>query len=182
MRNEIKEAFCYQIKNLIIRPYHDKDFQDFFLLLTNPLVNSSLGITEFSNNPQMLRKFLTQMSLKKNTNNPWLLYSIFNKLDKHLVGGCGFKVDLKQININAELFFMLFPRYWGQGLMLEAARPLMDNITRNFGWKQVYALILPENIRAQRVVAKLGFQYDQLIDLNRYDLKTQVQRWILEIR
>jgi ribosomal-protein-alanine N-acetyltransferase len=180
MENEIKEGFFYQTKKLIIRPYQDRDFQDFLILLANPLVNSSLGITEFSNNPQMVRKFLTQMSSKK-YNNTWLLYSIlFNKLDKHLIGGCGFKVDTNQIS--AELFFMLFPRYWGQGLMVEAIHLLLDNITCDFGWKQIYALILPENTRAQRVVAKLGFQYDQLTDLNRYDLKTQVQRWILKVR
>jgi len=176
----LSERLCFQTEHLKIYPYHQKDFNEFFLLLTNPMVNSSLDIPEFSTDFQRVRDFLSQISQKTNPDYTWLLYSIYKKKDNRLIGGCGFKVDLK--HMTAEIFFMLFPREWGKGFMVEAALPLLNNIIQLFCLENIYALILPNNIRAKAVMRKLGFEYYRTINCIRFGQKRSVQKWILRAR
>ena len=166
-------------ERLKVRSFQDIDSNDFFLLLTNPLVNNFLGGSRFLSNPQLVKQFLRQMSLDFSEVNPWLLFSIFNKKNHQLIGGCGIKTELK--NQKAEIFYLFFHSYWGQGLAVEACRPLLENALNQFGLEKVYAHILPENIRAQRVAEKLGFKYFKMVNLSRYKRKEKVQQWILNL-
>lgn len=61
------------------------------------MVNNSLDIPDFSTDFQRVRDFLSQISQKTNPDYTWLLYSIYKKKDNYLIGGCGFKVDLKHM-------------------------------------------------------------------------------------
>jgi [ribosomal protein S5]-alanine N-acetyltransferase len=173
----LSPSFYKITERLKVRSFQDIDSNDFLLLLTNPLVNIFLGGSRFLSNPHLVKQFLRQMSLDHSGSNPWLLYSIFNKNNHQLIGGCGIKTELK--NQKAEIFYLLFPSYWGQGFAVEACRPLLENAINQFGLQKVYALILPENIRAQRVAEKLGFKYFKMVNLGRYKRKEKVQQWIL---
>jgi len=178
-RDILSQTFYKSTKRLKVRSFQDIDTNDFFLLLTNPLVNNFLGGSLFLSNPYLVKQFLRQMSLDYSELNPWLLYSIFNKNNHRLIGGCGIKTELK--NQKAEIFYLFFPSYWGQGLAVEACRPLLENTLNQFGLEKVYAHILPENIRAQRVAEKLGFKYFKMVNLNRYKKKRKVQQWNLNL-
>ena len=136
-----------------------------------------MGASRFLSRPRQVRQFLEQMSQGKDNNQLWLLYSIFDKNDHQFIGGCGYKVDSEYIN--AEMFYLLFPEFWGKGLATEACHPLLDNYLKQFGLQKIHAFILPENIRAQRVAVKLGFSYLEMLELNRYDQKRLVQKWNL---
>lgn len=166
-------------ERLKVRSFQDIDSNDFFLLLTNPLINIFLGGSRFLSNPHLVKQFLRQMSLDYSESNPWLLYSIFNKNNHQLIGGCGIKTELK--NQKAEIFYLFSPSFWGQGLAVEACRPLLENALNQFRLEKVYAHILPENIRAQRVAEKLGFKYFGMVKLSRYKRKEKVQQWILNL-
>ena len=168
---------CYHTKRLNIRPYQQIDFHNFLLLLTHPLVKFPLGAHLFLPRPYLLNKYLEQLIQKKATEQRWLLYSIFYKNDKQLIGGCGFKVDREYAN--AEIFYFLSPKYWGEGLMVEACRPLLDASFSQIGLQNIYAFVILENIRAQRVLEKLAFKYSKVICLNRYSQRKKVQQWAL---
>ena len=169
----------YEItKRLELQSYNENDGEYFFQLLTNPLVNYFLGAPQFLSQPNLLKNFLRQMSLHYNNSNPWLLYSIFDKKNHKLIGGCGIKVEKK--GKSAEIFYLFLPEYWGKGLAVEACSPILVNIFRYLDLHFIDALILPENFRAQRVASKLNFRYVKLIDLVRYGQKNQVQIWRLK--
>ncbi len=169
----------YYTKRLKLRPFQYIDSNNFFQLLTHPLIKPSLGASKFLAHPHLVKKFLEQMSSEKNKPQSWLLYSIFDKNDHQFIGGCGYKVDSEYIN--AEMFYLLFPEFWGKGLAVEACTALLDNSLKRFGLQKIHAFILPENIRAQRVAVKLGFSYLEMVELNRYDQKRLVQKWNLNL-
>ncbi len=169
---------CYHTKRLNIRPYQPIDFSNFLLLLTHPLVKSLLGASSFLSRPYLVKKFLEQIIEKKAAGERWLLYSIFHRYDNELIGGCGFKIDREYAN--AEIFYFLFPKYWGEGLMLEACRSLLNNCLSLIGLQGVYAFVMSENIRAQRVLEKLAFKYSKVINLDRYGRSGKVQKWAMD--
>ncbi len=169
----------HHTKRLIVCPFQYRDSNQFFLLLTHSQVNFSLGASRFLSSPHLVKQFLEQISRKRDSVQSWLLYSIFDRNNHQLIGGCGFKINSKYIN--GEIFYLLFPEYWGRGLAVEACRPLLDEALHKFGLQKVYALILPENIRAQRVAEKLGFKYLKMIHLDRYGQRRIVGQWILDV-
>jgi RimJ/RimL family protein N-acetyltransferase len=46
---------------------------------------------------------------------------------------------------------------WGQGFATEAAAACLDYAFRTLGLREIVALVYPENLASQRVIAKLGF-------------------------
>ena len=173
-------ATFYKItERLKVRSFQDIDSNDFFLLLTNPLVNIFLGGSRFLSNPHLVKQFLKQMSLDHSELNPWLLYSIFKKDDDRFIGSCGLKTEPE--NRGGELFYIFFPEFWGEGFAVEALRSIMKHVFDQYDLKNIVAYILPENIRAQRVAEKLGFKYFKMVNLNRYKKKRKVQQWNLDL-
>jgi len=164
-------------ERLEVRSFQDADNNDFFLLLTNPLVNSSVGAAQFLSHPHLVNQFLKQMLLKDDVSQSWLLYSILDRANHQFIGGCGIKIE--QENRRGEIFYLLFPRYWGRGLAAEACRPILDNAFNQCGLGSIEVLIIPENRRAQRVAHKLGFRYLKTVHLNRYGQRRKVQKWTL---
>lgn len=168
---------CFYTKRLLVRSFDSRDFDSFFRLLNHPMINHFLGAHRFFSRLDLIKDFLIQMSSKKDPaqSQSWLLYSIVDRTNQQLIGGCGLKIDLKYIY--AEIFYLMFPEYWGQGLAAEACFPILENSFRMFGLKSIIAFIDPKNKRAQRVAAKLGFSYIEMNQLKRYYQRIEVQQW-----
>jgi ribosomal-protein-alanine N-acetyltransferase len=74
------------------------------------------------------------------------------------VGCCGLRPYRPEEEI-PELGFHLLPKYWGQGLAIEAARAVIDHGFNTIGAKSISAGHHPDNVNSKKVLAKLGFQY-----------------------
>lgn len=171
---------CLYTQRLKVCPFQSVDTDQFLRLFTHPLVIKSLGAHRFSSHPHIVKQFLRQRSLRSlesNVSKSWFLYSFFDRTNYKLIGGGGIKVSPKYNN--AEIFYLLFPEYWGQGLAVEAFTVLLDHLFRQLGLQTVIALIKPENVRAQRVAEKLGFRFLKSTKLNRYNQNIQVHQWTL---
>jgi [ribosomal protein S5]-alanine N-acetyltransferase len=73
-----------------------------------------------------------------------------------LIGSCGFwRIDTS--HFRAEIGYELDPEHWGQGLMPEALRAMLDFGFTNMGLHSVEANIDPDNHGSRRVLEKLGF-------------------------
>jgi len=85
-------------------------------------------------------------------------FAITLRATRQLVGCLG----LRKENTNrskAELAYWLGKEYWGKGYMPEAARAAIDQTSVEFGVKEVWANVLPENRRSVRVLRKIGMVY-----------------------
>jgi ribosomal-protein-alanine N-acetyltransferase len=86
-------------------------------------------------------------------------YAITLRPDDRLVG----TIALRLGDYNAELGYVLGRDYWGQGIMPEAAQPLVDwALAQPTIWR-VWAICDVENIGSARVMEKVGMQREGLL-------------------
>lgn len=76
-----------------------------------------------------------------------------------------------------EIGFALFPAYWGLGLASEAARYCVDIARRELALETLIGVTLPDNRASQRVLARLGFQYESLLVLESTECHLYRVRW-----
>jgi len=81
----------------------------------------------------------------------WPIYLLS---DNEHVGCCGLQEDAIH-----ELGFHLRPKYWGQGLAVEAARAVIAFAFGTIGAKSLSAGHHPKNGSSKKVLEKLGFRY-----------------------
>lgn len=81
----------------------------------------------------------------------------------------------------AEIGYSLMPAYWGQGIMQEALRALLDELFGEFGLRRLEASTDVRNQPSQKLLATLGFALEgtrrecrvfkgELVDANVYGL------------
>lgn len=75
-------------------------------------------------------------------------------LDGHLIGIVGFSFHEGE---PPELGYWLGEPHWGQGLMTEAARALIDAAQRTHSYDRIVARALADNAASLNVLGKLGF-------------------------
>lgn len=85
-------------------------------------------------------------------------WPIFTLSDNEHVGCCGLRPYGSDDAI-PELGFHLRPKFWGQGLAVEAARAVIHFAFATIGVKGLVAGHHPENANSKKVMAKLDFQY-----------------------
>ena len=71
-----------------------------------------------------------------------------------LIGRAGLRHILVEQTEEVELAYALLPAWWGRGLGTTAARGCVTIAREWIGLPSVVALVLPENHRSQRVLAK----------------------------
>ena len=77
------------------------------------------------------------------------------------IGSIGFEPDSRRPEIKArELGYSLAEDYWGQGLMTEAGRAVIDYGFSEMDLQVISIETAPDNERSQRVIEKLGFKYE----------------------
>jgi ribosomal-protein-alanine N-acetyltransferase len=84
----------------------------------------------------------------------WPMYLLS---DKEHVGCCGLRPYRPEDEIH-ELGFHLRPKYWGQGLAVEAARAVIAYSFEAIGAKSLSAGHHPQNGASKKALAKLGFR------------------------
>lgn len=89
-------------------------------------------------------------------------WGIEHRADRKLIGICNFTY-WRARHRRAEIGHAISCRYWGQGLAVEAAQALI-----NFGFDKmklvrIEATCLPENTKSQRVMQKLGMQFEGVL-------------------
>jgi RimJ/RimL family protein N-acetyltransferase len=79
------------------------------------------------------------------------------------IGLCGLiKRDALE---DVDLGFAFAPEYWGNGYAYEAGAAVMVHAQRAFGLKRVVAITSTDNDRSGKVLGRLGFRYERLLQL-----------------
>ena len=77
------------------------------------------------------------------------------------IGTIGFDTDKRRPNIKSrELGYSMDQRYWGRGLMPEAAEAVIEYGFNVLGLEIIAITTGPDNSRSRRVIEKLGFKYE----------------------
>jgi RimJ/RimL family protein N-acetyltransferase len=102
---------------------------------------------------QRLQREITRMNTYR-----FQYWPIHMLADNEHVGCCGLRPYKLEDEIH-ELGFHLRPKYWGQGLAVEAARAVIAFAFGTVGAKSLSAGHHPKNGSSKKVLEKLGFRY-----------------------
>lgn len=133
------------------------DVQPFFSLLSIP------EVTRFSNWPDAPRKVQVERFVRwmaklypSGKGCAWIIEDIASGI---VIGAIRFNRFDKKSKYGV-IGYELHPNYWGRGLMTEAARAVVACGHRFFGLNRIEAWTLPGNAASDRVLDKVGFQYE----------------------
>jgi RimJ/RimL family protein N-acetyltransferase len=88
-------------------------------------------------------------------------WAIRTKEGNRFVGRAGLKnVDMLGKN-EVELAYALLPEFWGQGLATEISTAILELAFKTIGLAEVVCFTLTTNLASQRVMEKVGFQFER---------------------
>ena len=146
---------------LVLRELHMEDADFLFQEWSDPEVTRFMCDEDPLQKIEQAEDFLRQFqALEKNPNLIW--WGIQSKADGGLIGTCGF-FRWDQKHHRAEMGYDLSPYSWGQGLMPEALRAILQFGFEEMNLNRIEAMVHVENLRSQRVLTKLGFQREGLL-------------------
>ena len=142
---------------LILRPWELTDLQDLYEYASVPGVGEMAGWNHHSNvaeSEMILDVFIAQ---KKTL-------AVVLKENNKVIGSLGIEkiknVDEIPNNLEGrELGYVLSKDYWGEGLMTEAVKAVMDYCFKVLRYDYLTCAHFIQNDRSRRVIEKAGFQF-----------------------
>ena len=95
------------------------------------------------------------------------LWLVERKIDGAPLGICGL-VKREQLE-DVDLGFAFLPRFWSQGYARESAQGVLDYARRTVGLSRVVAITSPDNHASAKLLEKLGFAHEAMLDFGRGD-------------
>jgi len=100
------------------------------------------------------------------------LYAVERKDPAELIGICGL---LKREYLDdVDLGFALGQRFWGQGYARESAEAVMHYARNTLGLKRIVATTKPHNRDSEKLLEKLGFRFEKMIQTPRSDTESKL--------
>jgi RimJ/RimL family protein N-acetyltransferase len=97
------------------------------------------------------------------------LMVVERKSDGAALGMCG--VLKRDALPDPDLGFSFFPEYWSQGYALESAQAVMRHAREALGLGRIVAITTPDNEPSIRLLGKLGFRFDRMLNLGGEELR-----------
>jgi len=104
------------------------------------------------------RKFIS-MAMQ---DNPTCIFAI--DVNGEAVGAIGLHPQMDVYRKNAEMGYWLAQPYWGQGIMPQAVKQMVDYGFRSFDITRIFARPYGPNIGSQRVLEKAGFRLEARLE------------------
>lgn len=94
-------------------------------------------------------------------------WGIVRKSNSELIGTCGY-YDWNKTSRRAEIGYDLAPAYWGQGIMKEALKAVLEYGFQEMGLNRIQAIIDSKNKRSMNLVQRLGFKKEGVLRQRSY--------------
>ena len=142
---------------LILRAWTPEDAPGMFEYAKLPLVGPAAGWESH----KTIEDSVEYLKIAIEENETW---AVTQKTDVRILGSVG--LHRTRVETVRELGYVLHPDFWGQGIMTEAAKAVIEF---GFAELQLDAIIVrrnANNVRSGRVIAKCGFRYDGTLRRN----------------
>lgn len=153
-----------ETERLLLRNYTESDLNDYFEYVGNNDVSSRIGFEAYQDKQAALERLIYEMQkphqfaiVLKNINKVVGSIELMNcKKDRY---------STIEIEDNAkEIGFMLSPAFWGQGIVPEACKRIIEFVFTNTDAPCIYVSHAKSNSQSARVQDKLGFKIIGEID------------------
>lgn len=150
----------FETKRLILKDLSMKDAPDIFKYASDREV-TKYTLWERHKSIQDTKDFLKFS--RKMCQKGILNWGVWHKKDEKIIGTIGFaKWDNKQSV--SEVGYALSKDYWGQGLMGEALKTILDYTFKIRRLSRVEARCVSENRASFRVLEKMGFKLEETLE------------------
>ena len=160
-REDLLRVFSHmptlQTQRLLLRPMRVSDTDDMY---------------EYAKDPEVTRYLLWRPHTCREYTRSYLEYlagryrlgahyewAMIHRESGRMIGTCGF-ASIDCPNACAELGYVLNPDFRGQGLVVEAARCVMDFAFNTLSLHRIEARYMIENLASRRVMDKLGMRFE----------------------
>lgn len=143
-----------ETKRLVLRPFAETDAADLYAYAKDPRVGPAAGWpphTSVENSLDIIRTVFSAPNV----------FALVDKQSAAVIGSAGF-VGRHRTELpgpDEELGYALSPRFWGLGLMSEAARELIRFGFEDLGLRTIWCNHYDGNERSRRVIEACGFSY-----------------------
>lgn len=151
-----------ETERLILREVVENDGEFMLDLLNQPSFIKYIGDRNVRNLEQS-HDFIETRYRKSYNDNGYGLYAVDLKSQAETVGVCGF---VKRDNFEyADIGFAFLPQFEKKGYAFESAAAVMKYGQEVLGFKQVLAITTQDNDSSGRLLEKLGFRFNELIEM-----------------
>jgi ribosomal-protein-alanine N-acetyltransferase len=146
-----------ETERLILRPFKEEDLEDFYHYASIEGVGECAGWEHHANKD--VSRFILNMFVKEKKT-----FAIILKKTNQVIGSFGiekshFPRSFFPKETTREIGYVLAKEYWGQGLMSEATRRVIEYCFQDLKIDHLTVCHFIENDRSRRVIEKVGFQY-----------------------
>lgn len=146
----------FHLINCKLRPWHQEDAMDLAKHANNKKIADCLR--DGFPHPYTLND--ANNWLKNNLTNKNLLLAI--DVNNEAVGGIGIVYQSDVYRRGAEIGYWLSDKYWGQGIITEAIKTLVQHTFNNSDVIRIFAGTFETNIASARVLEKAGFELEAI--------------------
>lgn len=140
-----------------LRPWTQNDLTSLIRHGSNPNIAQFMS-DAFPDTDAKWRTFLDFATKDEN-----ILYFAID-IDGEAVGGIGVKLQKESMLKNAELGYWLSEEYWGQGIMTEAVKKMVQLAFAKMEIDRIFATPYSNNTASHRVLEKAGFRLEGKIE------------------
>lgn len=144
-----------ETERLILRPWREDDAEDLYEYASDADIGKWAGWpchTSVENSREIIRTVLSEPET----------YAVCLKSDAKAIGSIGFhRKDLAESDDEYELGYWIGKRFWGQGLIPEAAFEMLRYAFEELKMSRIWCGYYDGNERSRRVQEKLGFVYQR---------------------
>ena len=152
----------FETERLFIRPTSEQDADLIFQLMNTRKFLKFVGDRRIYSIQDALKYIQTKM-LPQLYNLGYSNYSLIEKISGDKIGICGI-YDRDGLD-GVDIGFGLLPKYERFGYAYEASSRLIKAGFEEFHIQEIKAIVSKQNISSQRLLEKLGFEFNDLIKL-----------------
>jgi RimJ/RimL family protein N-acetyltransferase len=145
-----------ETKRLLLQDFTPADLEDY-----HRQIYSDSDVTRYlpGGKPRPIERtqYVLNFSVEHAQKHGFTFWAVVNKASHQFMGHCGL-IYLEE-SPEVEVAYAFGKAFWGQGIATEAARACLRFGFESAGLEQILALAEPENIASQRVMQKIGMQY-----------------------
>lgn len=143
-------------KRTLIRPFVKSDEDSFVDFMTDSEATKYLLFTDEQKSLQGAKDLLNFILASYESQHPIMALAVVDK-DDNYIGSCG-AAPLEDSE-DVEFYFSVARSKWGSGLATEFSQKLIQHLFEVQKLPRLFASCSGENLRAQKVLQKLGLDY-----------------------
>lgn len=153
---------------LNLRQANSDDHEFIFRLLNEPSWLRFIGDRNIKT-LEDARRYISEVLVPTYTRFGFGLYIVELNHTGRPIGLCGLikRDDLKDVDIG----FAFLRQYWHRGYAMESARAVIWHASQTFALKRIVAITSPENTSSIKLLNRLGFIYEGMVNFEKTDLK-----------